>query len=256
MIAPAITDALKSAKRGLRLVRTAKLARPVDPPPERAARTGAAPGLRGATVPAAVRPLGAGELTILQALLPYESAEPLAGRLEKGDRCWGVFAEAGAPSDGSNSRGAGAGGVEAFVWCATGRTVYVDELGAHAYVPSSTAYVYELYTFPQARGRGHAKALLRAVASDLARERGGGTSGTSPRNLEAWVGEWNEPSLRAFRSLGFEPYDGGWRLAALGPLRLLRGSVGFLGASSARPGQGPAGDGCARASVPAVGGER
>lgn len=206
----AAIEKVKKAARSFGVRRTSKLARTV---PDAPIGTADAP-VAGRIV---VR-LDREGTELLEGMLPYRSAAPLAGRLEKGDRCWAVVA---GPAQDVRTAGA----IEAFVWTASGRTVYVDELGAEVWVPRRTAYVHELFTFPGSRGRGHAKALLRTVVSDLARER---SFGAAPEHLEAWVDERNEPSVRAFVGLGFAPYDAGWRLASFGPLRFLDGCVGFL----------------------------
>jgi GNAT superfamily N-acetyltransferase len=58
-------------------------------------------------------------------------------------------------------------------------------------------YLEDLFVEPGHRGRGHGKALLRAVAR-LALERGCGRVGWSVLN-------WNEPAARFYRSLGAVP---------------------------------------------------
>jgi GNAT superfamily N-acetyltransferase len=55
-------------------------------------------------------------------------------------------------------------------------------------------YLEDLFVQPEHRGKGHGKALLRAVAQ-LALERG------CPR-VDWCVLDWNEPALRFYRSLG------------------------------------------------------
>jgi GNAT superfamily N-acetyltransferase len=58
-------------------------------------------------------------------------------------------------------------------------------------------YLEDLFVQPEHRGKGHGKALLRAVAR-LAVERGCG-------RLEWSVLNWNEPAIRFYRSLGAVP---------------------------------------------------
>ena len=62
-------------------------------------------------------------------------------------------------------------------------------------------YLEDLYVKPEARGEGHGKALLTHLAS-LAVERG-------YARVEWSVLDWNEPSIRFYRSLGAVPM-GGW----------------------------------------------
>jgi GNAT superfamily N-acetyltransferase len=60
-------------------------------------------------------------------------------------------------------------------------------------------YLEDLFVQPEYRGKGHGKALLTALAR-LAVERGCG-------RLEWAVLNWNEPSIRFYRSLGAVPMD-------------------------------------------------
>jgi GNAT superfamily N-acetyltransferase len=60
-------------------------------------------------------------------------------------------------------------------------------------------YLEDLFVEPEHRGRGHGKALLRAVAR-LAVERQCGL-------LEWCVLHWNEPAIHFYRSLGAVPMD-------------------------------------------------
>jgi GNAT superfamily N-acetyltransferase len=60
-------------------------------------------------------------------------------------------------------------------------------------------YLEDLFIEPTHRGRGHGKALLRALAR-LAVERGCG-------RLEWVVLNWNEPALRFYRALGAVPME-------------------------------------------------
>src|SRR5262249_25543394 len=60
-------------------------------------------------------------------------------------------------------------------------------------------YLEDLFVEEAHRGRGHGKALLRAVAR-RAVERGCG-------RLEWSVLKWNEPALRFYRALGAVPLD-------------------------------------------------
>ena len=78
-----------------------------------------------------------------------------------------------------------------------------------------TLYLEDLFVRPEHRGKGHGKALLRALAR-LAVERG------CPR-LDWAVLHWNEPALAFYRALGAVPMDAwtvyrlhGEALAALG----------------------------------------
>lgn len=60
-------------------------------------------------------------------------------------------------------------------------------------------YLEDLFVLPEARGQGHGKALLLALAR-LAVERGCG-------RLEWAVLDWNEPSIKFYKSLGAVPMD-------------------------------------------------
>ena len=60
-------------------------------------------------------------------------------------------------------------------------------------------YLEDLFVKPQARGRGLGKALLVKLAQ-IARERNCG-------RLEWSVLDWNEPSIRFYKSLGARPMD-------------------------------------------------
>jgi GNAT superfamily N-acetyltransferase len=73
---------------------------------------------------------------------------------------------------------------------------WVGELRMYFVVPRASAYVYESFTSPDARGRGIYPAMLRYIASDAA-----------PRAKELWigVGEDNDSSVRAISKGGFVP---------------------------------------------------
>ncbi|HVC93437.1 MAG TPA: GNAT family N-acetyltransferase [Pirellulales bacterium] len=60
-------------------------------------------------------------------------------------------------------------------------------------------YLEDLFVEPEHRGRGHGKALLKAVAR-LAVERDCG-------RMEWSVLNWNEPAIRFYQSLGAEPMN-------------------------------------------------
>lgn len=60
-------------------------------------------------------------------------------------------------------------------------------------------YLEDLYVRPAARGRGHGRALLSALAG-ICVERG-------YERFEWWVLNWNDPSIGFYRSLGAEPMD-------------------------------------------------
>lgn len=60
-------------------------------------------------------------------------------------------------------------------------------------------YLEDLYVRPECRGRGVGTALIRELAR-IACERGCG-------RLEWWCLDWNEPSVRFYRSLGAVPMD-------------------------------------------------
>jgi GNAT superfamily N-acetyltransferase len=69
-------------------------------------------------------------------------------------------------------------------------------------------YLEDLFVEAEYRGRGHGKALLAALAK-LAVARGCG-------RVEWAVLDWNEPSIRFYRSLGAAPNDG-WIVYRLTP---------------------------------------
>lgn len=60
-------------------------------------------------------------------------------------------------------------------------------------------YVEDLYVQPEHRGKGYGKALLAWLAQKAVQEGCG--------RLEWWVLDWNEPSIRFYKSLGAEPMD-------------------------------------------------
>jgi GNAT superfamily N-acetyltransferase len=60
-------------------------------------------------------------------------------------------------------------------------------------------YLEDLFVVPEARGKGHGKALLVALAG-LAVQRGCG-------RVEWSVLNWNEPSIAFYKSLGAKPMD-------------------------------------------------
>ena len=60
-------------------------------------------------------------------------------------------------------------------------------------------YLEDLYVLEEYRGRGYGKALFRELAR-VAVERGCG-------RFEWWCLDWNEPSIRFYRSMGAEAMD-------------------------------------------------
>jgi GNAT superfamily N-acetyltransferase len=75
-------------------------------------------------------------------------------------------------------------------------------------------HLEDLYVRPQARGAGHGKALLAALAA-ICRENG-------YERFEWWVLAWNEPTIQFYKSLGVELLDE-WTVCRLSgdPLREL-----------------------------------
>ena len=67
------------------------------------------------------------------------------------------------------------------------------------FLGQSGLYLEDLYVFPECRGKGYGKALLRKLAS-LAVDRGCG-------RMEWWCLDWNQPSIDFYRSLGAEPMN-------------------------------------------------
>lgn len=78
-------------------------------------------------------------------------------------------------------------------------------------------YLEDLFVIPAARGAGHGKALLQALAK-IAVERGCG-------RLEWSVLDWNTPSIDFYKSLGAEPQDE-WTIFRLTGDALLQCSAG------------------------------
>lgn len=58
-------------------------------------------------------------------------------------------------------------------------------------------YLEDLYVYPEHRGKGYGKAILKKLAA-IAVERGCG-------RMEWWCLDWNQPSIDFYRSLGAEP---------------------------------------------------
>lgn len=58
-------------------------------------------------------------------------------------------------------------------------------------------YLEDLFVYPEYRGKGYGKALLKRLAA-IAIERGCG-------RLEWWCLDWNQPSIDFYLSLGAEP---------------------------------------------------
>ncbi|WP_328423537.1 GNAT family N-acetyltransferase [Streptomyces sp. NBC_00443] len=79
-------------------------------------------------------------------------------------------------------------------------------------------HLEDLYVRESARGGGHGKALLAALAA-ICEERG-------YERFEWWVLAWNEPTIDFYKSLGVEFLDE-WRICRLSgePLRDLAGRV-------------------------------
>lgn len=140
------------------------------------------------------------DIPMLCSRLPNRRPERLEERLEAGDRCYAIPNEAGE--------------VVSLVWVASGRTVYVYELGDSIWVPEDAAYLYDAFTFPEARGRHLIAQITKGVVNDL--------KDSSIRRCEVWISRNNGASLRAFGRVGFEVY-GAWRVAGLGPVRLCSG---------------------------------
>jgi GNAT superfamily N-acetyltransferase len=63
----------------------------------------------------------------------------------------------------------------------------------------SGLYLEDLFVLPEMRGRGIGKAMLAHLAK-LAKDRGYG-------RFEWWCLDWNEPSIKFYRSLGAVPMD-------------------------------------------------
>ncbi|MCX2969587.1 MULTISPECIES: GNAT family N-acetyltransferase [Streptomyces] len=103
-------------------------------------------------------------------------------------------------------------------------------------------YLEDLYVRPHARGGGHGKALLAALA-EICVERG-------YERFEWWVLDWNEPSIGFYRSLGAEPMSD-WTVFRLAgaPLRALARSRPRGAGPKAGGGSDPAARPAADASV-------
>jgi len=150
--------------------------------------------------------LGEAEAGRLEQRIPYSAVLPMRERLGLGDRCYAIQDEAGEN--------------KSFLWVASRRAVYIYELREKVWVPENVAYLYDAFTFPEARGRGFIGELVRGVLVDLR---------DSPvERCEAWISRGNRASLKAFEKAGFRIY-GSWLLAAVGPLRLLKGDPAIGG---------------------------
>lgn len=68
------------------------------------------------------------------------------------------------------------------------------------FVGRTGLYLEDLYIRPEIRGKGFGKAILRYL-SRVAKERGCG-------RMEWTCLDWNEPSIRFYKSIGAEPVDG------------------------------------------------
>ena len=78
-------------------------------------------------------------------------------------------------------------------------------------------YLEDLFVRPEARGRGHGKALLVRLA-EIAKTRGCG-------RMEWAVLDWNEPAIEFYKKLGAKPMDE-WTV-----YRLTREGIGNLAGS-------------------------
>ena len=67
------------------------------------------------------------------------------------------------------------------------------------FVGRAGIFIEDIYVKPEYRGRGYGKAIMKRIAR-IADERGCG-------RLEWSCLDWNEPSIRFYRSLGAEPMD-------------------------------------------------
>ena len=61
----------------------------------------------------------------------------------------------------------------------------------------SGLYLEDLFVYPECRGKGYGKALLKKLAA-IAVERGCG-------RMEWWCLDWNRPSIDFYKALGAEP---------------------------------------------------
>jgi len=79
------------------------------------------------------------------------------------------------------------------------------------------AHLEDLFVRPRARGGGHGRQLLAALAELCVRN--------GYERLEWWVLDWNEPAIAFYRSLGASFLDE-WKVCRLsgGPLEELAGS--------------------------------
>jgi hypothetical protein len=144
--------------------------------------------------------LSAKDVRGLDDRLSYHVVVPTEERLRAGDRCYAMLTEAGE--------------VGSFTWVASGREVYVYELGESVWVPNNVAYFYDAFTFPEARGVGLIAETTRGIVADL--------ENSHVERCEAWIVQRNTPSLRAYRKAGFQVY-GSWRVTSVGPVRLCTG---------------------------------
>jgi hypothetical protein len=176
---------LSRLKAKVKLVRMLKLTLPVTPveEPER--------------MPVLLGPKAARRL---EGRLSYHAVVPMEERLHAGDRCYTILNDTGE--------------VQSFTWVASGHEMYVYELEESVWVPENVAYLYDAFTFPEARGTGLIAETARGIVADL--------EDSSVERCEVWIAQRNTPSLRAYDKAGFRVY-GSWRVAAVGPVRLCTG---------------------------------
>ena len=127
------------------------------------------------------------------------SAVPMQKRLQAGDACYAIQNELGQ--------------VESFAWIASGRSLYIPEVGADIWVPENVAYFYGVFTFPEVRGQGLMTELLQGIVDVLASSR------PSDHRCEAWVMRRNKASIRSFEKAGFKVHES-FIFASVGPLHL------------------------------------
>lgn len=125
-------------------------------------------------------------LFFIRALAEYESLQHLVVATEESLRDW-IFEKKCA---------------EAFFARAEGKNVGFA-LFFHnfsTFLGRGGIYLEDLFVLPECRGRGYGKAILKELAR-IAVERGCG-------RLEWSCLDWNEPSIRFYRSLGARPLEG------------------------------------------------
>jgi RimJ/RimL family protein N-acetyltransferase len=125
-------------------------------------------------------------------------------RLLAGDTCYTIQNEFGR--------------VESFTWVASGRSLYIPEVGSDVWVPENVAYFYGAFTFPEMRGQGLMTALKQGIIGILASSR------PPDHRCEAWVMRSNKPNIRSLEKAGWKVQES-FLFASVGAVHLSVGRV-------------------------------